>query len=66
MGMILIKQELYPEAGAIYSQILSEDHYFPELHIRLSLTYYRTGDLEEVLDRQKQRSRKIPTTPPLT
>src|SRR5260370_28194468 len=49
MGLVLIRRERYPEAGAIYSQILSEDPGFPELHARLSMTYYQTADSEEAL-----------------
>src|SRR5580692_10949958 len=63
MGMVLIKQERYPEAGAIYSQILSEDPEFPELHARLSLTYYETGNADEALRQSKAALAENPNNP---
>jgi tetratricopeptide (TPR) repeat protein len=63
MGMVLIKQERYPEAGAIYSQILSEDPGFPELHARLSLAYYETGDPDEALRQAKAALAESPNNP---
>ncbi|HUC54483.1 MAG TPA: tetratricopeptide repeat protein, partial [Candidatus Cybelea sp.] len=63
MGMVLIKQTRYPEAGAIYSQILSEDPGFPELHTRLSTTYYQTGDPDEALRQTKAALAENPNNP---
>lgn len=63
MGLVLIDQERYPEAGAIYSQILSDDPDFPELHARLSLTYYETGDFDEGLRQAKAALAENPNNP---
>jgi tetratricopeptide (TPR) repeat protein len=53
VGMVLIAQERFPEAGKVYSRILAQDPDFPELHARLSLTYFATGDSEEALRQAK-------------
>jgi tetratricopeptide (TPR) repeat protein len=63
VGMVLIAQERYPEAGAIYSQILSEDPEFPELHARLSFTYFQSGDPEEALRQAKAALVENPNNP---
>jgi len=63
MGIVLIKQERYPEAVAVYSQVLSDDSDFPELHARLSLAYYETGDSEEALRQAKVALAENPNNP---
>jgi tetratricopeptide (TPR) repeat protein len=49
MGMVLISQQRYPEAGQVYAQILQDDSQFPEVHARLSFTYFETGDSDEAI-----------------
>jgi len=63
MGMVLIAQQRYAEAGHVYSHILDEDPDFPELHARLSLTYYQTGDPEEALRETKAALAENPNNP---
>jgi tetratricopeptide (TPR) repeat protein len=63
IGMVLIAQHRVPEAGAVYSQILSEDPGLPEVHARLSLTYYNTGDAEEALRQAKAALEENPNNP---
>jgi tetratricopeptide (TPR) repeat protein len=63
MGMVLIAQQRMPEAGQIYSTILSDDPDFPELHSRLSLTYYETGDSDEALRQAKAALAENPNNP---
>ena len=53
VGMVLIAQERFPEAGKVYSRILAQDPDFPELHARLSLTYFESGDADEALRQAK-------------
>ena len=53
MGMVLIAQQRFPEVGQLYSQILADDPDFPEVHARLSLAYYQTGDPDEALRQAK-------------
>jgi predicted Zn-dependent protease len=43
MGKILIDQQRIDEAGQVYSQILSQDPDFPEVHSRLSFAYLQSG-----------------------
>lgn len=53
MGLILISQGRYGEAGQIYSEIESDDPSFPQVHTRLSLTYYQSGDPQNGLREAK-------------
>jgi len=62
-GMVLIAQQRFPQAGKIYSQILARDPDFPELHARLSLTYYQTGNPEEALRQAKTALAENPNNP---
>ena len=63
VGMVLIGQQRYPEAGKVYSRILAQDPDFPELHARLSLTYYQTGDADEALRQAKAALAENPNNP---
>lgn len=63
VGLILIDQQRYPEAGKVYSRILAQDPDFPELHARLSLTYHETGDSEEALRQAKAALAENPNNP---
>jgi tetratricopeptide (TPR) repeat protein len=63
MGMVLIAQQRYAEAGHVYSHILDEEPDFPELHARLSLTYYQTGDPQEALRQTKAALAENPNNP---
>src|SRR5208282_652562 len=53
MGMVLISQQRWEEAGLVYQEILRLDPNFPEVHSRLSLTYFNSGDAEEALRQAK-------------
>jgi tetratricopeptide (TPR) repeat protein len=53
MGIILYDQHRYAEAGEIYSQILTDDPNFPQIHTRLSLIYDFTNDPENALREAK-------------
>ena len=63
VGMVLIAQQRYPEAGKVYSRILAQDPDFPELHARLSMTYYQSGDAEEALRQAKAALAENPNNP---
>ncbi len=63
VGMVLIAQQRFPEAGKVYSRILAQDPDFPELHARLSLTYYESGDSEEALRQAKAALAENPNNP---
>jgi tetratricopeptide (TPR) repeat protein len=49
MGAILIKQQRWEDASQVYSEILRLQPDFPEVHTRLSLTFYNSGDPEEAI-----------------
>jgi len=63
VGLVLLDQKRYPEAGKVYSEILSRDQEFPEVHARLSATYYDTGDSEEALRQAKAALVENPNNP---
>jgi tetratricopeptide (TPR) repeat protein len=63
VGMVLIAQQRFPEAGRVYSRILDQDPDFPELHNRLSMTYYQSGDAEESLRQAKAALAENPNNP---
>jgi len=63
VGMVLIAQQRFPEAGKVYSRILAQDPDFPELHNRLSMTYYQSGDAEEALRQAKTALAENPNNP---
>ena len=53
MGKVLIEQERYEEAGQVYLEILRQDPDFPQVHTRLSFTYFETGDAQNALREAK-------------
>jgi tetratricopeptide (TPR) repeat protein len=63
MGMILVDQGRYQEAGQIYSEIAHRDPDFPQVHTRLSLTFYDSGDSEEALKEAKSALARNPGDP---
>src|SRR5215472_385375 len=63
MGNILLDQQRYAEAGELYSEIFGEDPDFPQLHTRLSATYYDVGDLESALREAKAAIAENPNNP---
>jgi tetratricopeptide (TPR) repeat protein len=63
MGMILIKRQQWEEAGQVYSEILRRDPDFPEVHVRLSLTYYQSGDSQNALREAKAALAQNPNNP---
>jgi tetratricopeptide (TPR) repeat protein len=63
MGMVLIAQQRYPEAGQVYEQILKDDPQFPEVHARLSMTYFQTGDAESAVRQARAALAENPNNP---
>ncbi|HYS22782.1 MAG TPA: tetratricopeptide repeat protein, partial [Candidatus Eisenbacteria bacterium] len=63
MGKILIEQEHIEEAGQVYSEILRQDPDFPQVHTRLSFTYYQTGNAEDALREAKAALEQNPNDP---
>ncbi len=53
MGKVLIEQERYEEAGQVYLEILRQGPDFPQVHTRLSFTYFETGDAQNALREAK-------------
>jgi hypothetical protein len=43
MGKLLHDEERWPEAAAIYTEVLHQDPEFIEAHIKLSYILYRFG-----------------------
>jgi len=64
MGMILIQEGRYVEAGQIYSEIQRDEPNFPELHTRLSFTYHSTGDEQNALREAKAAIAENPNNAP--
>ena len=64
MGMVLISQQRYPEAGQVYAQILQDDPQFPEVHARLSFTYLETGDSDEAIHQARAALDENPNSAP--
>jgi tetratricopeptide (TPR) repeat protein len=60
MGMVLMDKNRYEEAGQIYSEIMDRDPAFPQVHTRLSNTYYNSGDFEEGLRHAKAAEERNP------
>jgi protein O-GlcNAc transferase len=63
MGYILLRENRAEEAGEVYSEILRRDPDFPELHTRLSATYFQTGNPEETLREAKAAIALNPDNP---
>ena len=63
MGMVLLDQQRSQEAGQLYSQILERDPDFPEVHARLSATYFEIGDPENALREAKAALAENPNNP---
>jgi tetratricopeptide (TPR) repeat protein len=63
MGIVLISQRRFEEAGAIYSEILRQDPDFPQIHTRLSLVFCNTGDEQGALRHAKAAEQRNPTDP---
>src|SRR5215472_1144066 len=63
MGMILLDQQHYDQAGALYSEIFREDPDFPQLHTRLSAAYYNVGDTENAFREAKAAIAENPDNP---
>jgi tetratricopeptide (TPR) repeat protein len=63
VGEILGNQNHFAEASQIYSEILDNDPGFPEVHARLSWTYYGVGDVEETLRQAKAALLENPNNP---
>lgn len=62
-GMVLIDLKRFEEAGQVYLEILHEDPDFPQLHTRLSLTYFQSGDAEDALREAKAALAENPNNP---
>jgi tetratricopeptide (TPR) repeat protein len=63
MGLILIDQQRWEQAGQVYAEILRQDPVFPELHTRLSHIYYNLGDSQEALWQAKAALAQNPNNP---
>jgi tetratricopeptide (TPR) repeat protein len=63
VGYILLCENRAEEAGEVYSEILRRDPDFPELHTRLSATYFQTGNPEETLREAKAAIALNPDNP---
>src|SRR5260370_1047330 len=63
MGKVLIEQEHIEEAGQVYSEILRQDPDFPQVHTRLSFTYYQAGNAEDALREAKTALEQNPSDP---
>src|SRR6266852_1937569 len=53
MGELLREQERWPEASAIYREVLRQTPDFTEAHTKLSFVLYSSGDQEEALREAK-------------
>jgi tetratricopeptide (TPR) repeat protein len=53
IGIALIQQQRFEEAGQVYSEILRQDPDFPQTHSRLSMTFFQSGDPEQALRHAK-------------
>jgi tetratricopeptide (TPR) repeat protein len=62
-GIILLDQDRDAEAGQLYSQIAATDPDFPQVHTRLALTLYNTGDAEQALRQNKIELARNPKNP---
>jgi len=62
-GMVLIHLKRFEEAGRVYLEIRREDPDFPQLHTRLSLTYFQTGHAEDALREAKAALTDNPGNP---
>jgi tetratricopeptide (TPR) repeat protein len=62
-GMILIDRKRYEDADAVYSEIVAQDPDFPQIHTRLSLTRYYTGDPEQAFREAKAALARNPNDP---
>lgn len=63
VGLILGTKNRFAEAGQIYSEILDNDPDFPEVHARLSWTYFGVGDAENTLRQAKAALVENPNNP---
>lgn len=63
MGVILLDQRRDAEAGQLYAEILQQDPHFPEVHTRLSATYYNSGNSEQALREAKLALAENPSNP---
>jgi tetratricopeptide (TPR) repeat protein len=64
MGLILMHRERWQEACEIYSEILRLDPDFPQVHTRLSNTYFNSGNPEQALKEAKFALERNPTIRP--
>jgi tetratricopeptide (TPR) repeat protein len=62
-GVVLIDLKRYEEAGQVYLEIMREDPDFPQLHTRLSFTYFQTGDAEGAFREAKAALAENPNNP---
>ncbi len=63
MGKVLIDQNRSDEAFRVYSEVLSLDQDFPEVHTRLSFLDLSGGDPEEALRQTKAALERNPDNP---
>src|SRR5258706_2323544 len=60
MGEVLINMQRIDQAGQVYSQILSDNPDFPEVHTRLSFTFLESGDVQDALREAKVALKENP------
>jgi tetratricopeptide (TPR) repeat protein len=53
MGHLLVEQENWGQAAAVYAEVLRQDSDFPEAHTKLSFVLYKSGAAEEALREAK-------------
>jgi len=64
MGDVLMGQSRWQEAGQIYAEIANQDPGFPEVHTRLSATYFNSQEPEEALREAKAAIARNPNNAP--
>jgi tetratricopeptide (TPR) repeat protein len=60
VGLALIQDQRFDDAGQVYSEILHMDPDFPEVYSRLSMTSLETGDPEEALRQARAAIERLP------
>jgi tetratricopeptide (TPR) repeat protein len=60
MGELLLEQENWGQAAAVYTEVLRQDPNFPEAHTKLSFALYRSGDGEDALREAKAALQRTP------
>src|SRR5580692_8449458 len=63
MGYVFISQHRNEEAADIYYEIEKMDSDFPQIHTRLSLAYFNSGDLDGALREAKRGEERNPEDP---